>query len=415
MFIFRRSVLLTIVAVILVFLAIYLLLKNNSKQLFLNYRLVNTSGEILTKSKFKKIGYYSNGLASAKLNNKFGFIDMNGKVVIDYIYDLAMPYRDELALISQNDKLGFIDVEGDLIIPVIYEEATAFINGLAAVKKDGKVGYIDKNNITRINYLYDNLSFISEGLINVKLGNKWGYIDIDGNVVIDFKYDEAYPFFNDMAYVGINNKYGYINKENKIIIDIALDFTGDYYYENYGLLDLAMNYIVIKDTYGNYRNSHLFIKANRIKDNLILFIQDDKFGYMNIKGYITIPPIYDYATSFINEKAIVRIDNKSLIIDTEGNILKSFFLPYSLGDIRENLIRFYNSDTNKAGIMNINGEIISENKYDKIMPVDNDYMNVVLNNKWGIIDKHGNEVISTDYNYISPVTIEGIVTVRKYK
>jgi hypothetical protein len=50
-----------------------------------------------------------------------------------------------LADVRVEDKLGFIDKTGKMVIPPQYGSATAFSEWLAPVKLDGKWGFIDKS------------------------------------------------------------------------------------------------------------------------------------------------------------------------------------------------------------------------------------------------------------------------------
>lgn len=54
-----------------------------------------------------------------------------------------------------NEKLGYIDTMGTLVIPPKYDNADNFSEGLAAVKINNKWGYIDKTGAMVIPAKYD--------------------------------------------------------------------------------------------------------------------------------------------------------------------------------------------------------------------------------------------------------------------
>ena len=61
----------------------------------------------------KKRGYdyvdeYSEGLARVHLNDKWGFIDKSGTLVIPCKYDYSDSFSEGLAKVQLNDKYGFI-------------------------------------------------------------------------------------------------------------------------------------------------------------------------------------------------------------------------------------------------------------------------------------------------------------------
>ena len=61
----------------------------------------------------------------------------------DYIYD----FNEELARVKLNDKFGFINKEGKEVIPLIYDYAFNFHEGLAFIQLDNKMGLINKEGI----------------------------------------------------------------------------------------------------------------------------------------------------------------------------------------------------------------------------------------------------------------------------
>jgi hypothetical protein len=58
------------------------------------------------------------------------------------IYTNARNFSEGLAAVKQ-EKWGFINAKGEIIIPAQYDEAYMFQNGMAGVWKDGKAFYID--------------------------------------------------------------------------------------------------------------------------------------------------------------------------------------------------------------------------------------------------------------------------------
>jgi len=93
-----------------------------------------------------------------------------------------------------NNKWGFIDETGKLIIPCKYDLVHGFVEGLAAVWLNGKGGFIDKTDNVVIPLKYGEISEFSEGLAKVTFNGKYGFIDKTDKVVIPFEYDLAYGF-----------------------------------------------------------------------------------------------------------------------------------------------------------------------------------------------------------------------------
>lgn len=113
------------------------------------------------------------------------------------------PYFSEsLACFCVDDKYGFVDINGEVVIEPQYDFAGGLINGSCVVQDDGRKFYIDKNGNecedTSLVYPHvysDDLSF--------------GYIDENGEVTILEGADRLFPFSNGYAIVreGVEEMY----------------------------------------------------------------------------------------------------------------------------------------------------------------------------------------------------------------
>lgn len=79
---------------------------------------------------------FNGGYAAVKKNGKWGYIDENGKEVIDYYYDDALSFGQHLAAVKVEDKWGYIDLKGQIVIPCEFEGAKSFSEGNAPVKTE---------------------------------------------------------------------------------------------------------------------------------------------------------------------------------------------------------------------------------------------------------------------------------------
>lgn len=95
----------------------------------------------MTKEYEQLSPYYSEGLAAACRDGKWGYIDRydNEVIPITLKYDLAVNFSEGLAQVAKKKKkefiYGFIDSTGNEVIKPQYYEATDFINGMSIVTK----------------------------------------------------------------------------------------------------------------------------------------------------------------------------------------------------------------------------------------------------------------------------------------
>ncbi len=68
-----------------------------------------------------------------------------------------------------NEKFGYINNKGVIVIAPAYDDADVFILGLCAAKKDGKWGIINTKGEWIIKPIYNNLIITETGLIKSQL------------------------------------------------------------------------------------------------------------------------------------------------------------------------------------------------------------------------------------------------------
>ena len=240
-------------------------------------------------------------------------------------------------MVEKNNKYGFIDKQGNLVINFQYDSAYSFSDGIAGVQKNGKWGCIDKHGNLLIDYQYTLYGGYQEGLISVQKNGKMGYVDKEGKTVIDFKYDIAKPFSEGLAHVFI-----YTDPQN---------FTGQGRY-----IDKMGNTMIIEPK--GYTTSGIF------KDGLVSIYNSNKsgIGYMDKQGKIVIDCLYNSVGEFSEGLAKVKKNDKYGFIDKQGNIIIDFEYDFA-ESFSDKLARV--SKGKKWGYINRNGIYVLESTYNK--------------------------------------------------
>jgi hypothetical protein len=142
-------------------------------------------------SGFSAIGEVSDGLISVKKDGKWGFINTDGTLVIDYRDDIvvtegAPAFKEGLCLIGTKKEgipfYGYMDTGGHVVIEPKYLNASSFKDGYAIVLKveeqvRGTNQYLNKEIIDR-NF--------DEILINTK-GEELKYLNQHKGILLDAK------------------------------------------------------------------------------------------------------------------------------------------------------------------------------------------------------------------------------------
>lgn len=259
------------------------------------YGLINRNGDSLTQFKYTMVlNFGFNHYLGQTENKKSHILNSSGNIIFnkDLKFDLRSYYFDKDSIliyqqIIDKKKLnGLVNIKGKVIIEPKYEEIhVTNATGLYAVKNKNKYGFIDMNGKEVIPLIYDTVGFtITENLIPVLKNGKWGFINGKNETIIPFEYDEAYTFSNGLAFVKKGEKFGCIDTKNKIKVKFSLE----------------------KTTYPFFT------------ENLALFVENGKYGFINKKGKIIIPAIYDKSFPFLNGLAYVELGGKVGYINKKG-------------------------------------------------------------------------------------------------
>lgn len=108
---------------------------------------------------------------------------------------------------AENDKYGYRDGCGKVIVFPKYDLAWNFSDGMSPMKTGGKFGYVNNQGIEVISPQFDSAWMFSDGLSVVKVGDKYGFIDKKGKLVVAAIYDRADNFHGDRANVYLNGKW----------------------------------------------------------------------------------------------------------------------------------------------------------------------------------------------------------------
>jgi len=119
------------------------------------YTIINKNGQQIISWSTCIIGIPNNEeyLSRICINNKFGFINRYGIIIIPAIYDDVSwdsefrdvcLFTDKLMAVKYRSKYGYINLSGEEIIPFIYDKAEYFSDGKAKVILNGIEFYIDE-------------------------------------------------------------------------------------------------------------------------------------------------------------------------------------------------------------------------------------------------------------------------------
>ena len=114
----------------------------NSKKIYLypveideKWGYINDRGTVVIEPAYEAAYKFSEGFGLVKINSRWGYINSKGETVIQPVYEEAHQFSDGMAHIKEGEKYGFINSSGELVVVPAYEEVLHFSEGVAAVKQ----------------------------------------------------------------------------------------------------------------------------------------------------------------------------------------------------------------------------------------------------------------------------------------
>lgn len=392
-------------------------------------------------------------------NGKWGYIDDNGILRIDTMYDYVAPFYKGVAVAIYEDKVGYIDKNNEILIPFEYDDGEDYLKSLVVVAKGEYFGIINKGNQTVLPFIYDEIGSLKENLVLVEKDKKFGYVDLEMNLVIPMKYNLAYDFKGPYALVQDSGKFGVIDTNGAIHIPFVYDWL-DYFNQNpycrgkkngkFGLINQA------GDTLLPFEYSHI----GETKDSLLLIAKGGKYGYASTRGRIHIEPQYDFTPdaliwgNFVDGYTKFRKNGKAGIINVKGEeIVPALFddidayskdgliavkkrgkwgfstpelnlvIPYQFQIAKS--FQYGTARVRKSGywaLIDEEGNTLTKEKYSELKTICKDVYLARKDGKWGVINAREEELMPFQYNlmneydetYLQLIRPEGMQYINRF-
>ncbi|MFA6599194.1 MAG: WG repeat-containing protein [Ignavibacteriaceae bacterium] len=327
----------------------------------------------------KNFGQFNDGLAPILNDNKWGFIDTEGNIVIQPVFRAYVsgfgenPYFSEgltPVIDAETEKVGYINKKGEMVIPYQYysgdnfHEGVAFVGlqndyviidsigniiarkfiaingwhskfsgGFAGASKNSAYGFIDKTGKFVIEPNFEEVRDFSNGFAAVKKDNKWGFIDTTGSITVPFQFtNEPKPFSNGRAFVqGANYTWGIIDTTGKLLVEPkykqVFPFNGgaaivsvmdNKFQETFYVID--PNGKVVKEFQKAKKYNETITLLSGFTEGLAVAMKDSKKGFIDTKGKIVIDFKFRQLQPFSDGLALAELFDEKTKIVTKGFI-----------------------------------------------------------------------------------------------
>ncbi len=224
------------------------------KTLELKFGLLDEEGKRIIKSEFDEISdLHEDSIYYAKSERGYSFISKSGQIMNahDDRFEAINEMTEEFIGVKIDDRWGFVDVNGKLRISNQYENVGFYNEGLAPIKILGRWGYINKREDLVVQPRYDTVHHFQSGLCKVLRKGKYGLINAQGNITVECEYDSLNRLNTGGFITCRENKKGLINEEGRLLILPRFD----------NIVDLDNGFVIAsrKNKYGLMSNDGVSI------------------------------------------------------------------------------------------------------------------------------------------------------------
>jgi hypothetical protein len=249
---------------------------------------------------------------------------------------LIMAQRPEDVLLSaciEREQCGYIDSEGKVVIEPRFEAAGDWVRDIGRVWQNGLVGSIDRNGRFITTPKYPKLSFNAGGGYSVPVGDKQLLTDYAlrplNNELWDdlkgIKLDRHVRQDPDYIVVERDGLMGLADGKGRVIVPPRYEEIGWRGHE-FPLLFKERGLFGHMNETGAPIGVQRWSEAGMFYNKLAYVARDGKCGYIDRIGILVIPLIFDECRNFWNaDAAIVRRDSTFALIDRTGRIVKDGF------------------------------------------------------------------------------------------
>ncbi len=254
---------------------------------------IDRDGRIVIPPRFVIASPFAEGLASVweNVEEDGAYIDRSGKPVITGLNSFGGDFSEGLAdaaladsgpggLSSEEVKLGYIDHQGRFIIEPQFAEAEPFSDGRAVVKMTDSFirrdipdwGVIDKSGNFIIPAEYAEIVGFSEGRAWVRprsvqegVRAKMHLIDLDGRRVSDVEVDSAKHFQDGLSAVYVGNNMGYVDRQGRYVWDPAGPWQADIVDKTFDFTKVPATHAALESTKTEICRNNLGLLGNSIR------------------------------------------------------------------------------------------------------------------------------------------------------
>jgi len=147
------------------------------------YNLIDTTGKKLFERDQLSLGDYGKYIA-IKRADKWGYLNKNGRLVIDYNFTAAKSFQGKFAQAGGAPLVGLINPQGEYVVGPYFERLEQFNDTVLIAKSRGKYGLLATNGDTLLNFAYVSVEPFTSKVVQIETREEIYYYHLKRNQFI---------------------------------------------------------------------------------------------------------------------------------------------------------------------------------------------------------------------------------------
>ncbi len=360
--------------------------------------LLDRQGREILQTPFERVAAFSeHGCATGEIGRgserNVGLVGPDGKLVLKPEWEEVGELIRGFVPVKRDEKWGYADASGKLVIPCEWNDAWRFSPvGTAIVTRDGKRGFIDAKGKLLVEPVWDGaINHAAEGIGAVRRGEGWALIDRNGKLLCEPEWQMRWAQQRfDLGWIpvwkteGGRDKIGLLGKDGELLVATEWD----------GLLPADGGVFLYKTD-----GEGIFVAVG------------GKVIFTAPQGVVGIP---EARVGFFDGLAMVSDAGETDgfqrgFIDEQGKLAVPFrpgeFLPFSEGLAAHRV-------EGKWGFVDRAGNDAVPHEWDEVRSYSEKHAAVCRAGRWGFIDASGKVIAAPEWDAAGDY-IEGLASVAK--
>ncbi|MEM9847235.1 MAG: WG repeat-containing protein [Bacteroidota bacterium] len=307
-------------------------------------------------------------------------------------------YAQQLLPIKKNQRWGLINEQGRIQLNPKYHAISKFDRyGYANIQKDGQIGLLSQNGREVIPPKYDDVKVIGKNYFAVLEKNIWRLLNKQKKAILT-DFEDAEVWSNQGITFLRDDKWGFIDFSGKMLVQPLYDAIEP---QNHFIITQQDTQFGLHLKSGRRVLTPTATDLQAVGEQVFLYKKEGLWGAIDHTGQSLFSPEYQQYKLIEPTSIQLKQGANTLLYSLDSEqLIKGYFYEQFLPFSKELLLV---QQRQKFGLIDRMGNIVISPRFDEIRPFNESYLRVQKDGLWGIVNIKGTEVLPLFFDYIAPL------------